>query len=499
MLRDLMPSWVGWLGPAIVLALAIVFLLLIPGVSLWLVRRRLVPGLHWTKQADLATEARAALVVGVVMGPMMSLAWTAWFNGPFSVIPDWAVTALAALLAVLVVTAISWWFTSGPLRQPLPGLGRYYWLVARKSWPAVWLILLIVFAPPRLTSWWMLPWTALVVASLHGLRYLAELYMATGVAQPAPPRVTAAVARAAGQMGADAPRIVVFESSAANAFALPVRNLILMTTRLIDELDDAELEAVALHEIAHLGEHRSVTRRRQIGTLALVPFFAIKPLLAAGIWVLVAVLAATLAFRLLLSRMEADEETRADHTAVELSHESSALGTALLKMHQAALIPAFVKRDPHGPLHERLTRAGVTPDFAPIEKAPKHRSLTAALTLSLVLVVAVAAVPWYLIDIWDSGNGSHAAIAFGWRTNDVLRWTGYNAAERGDFERSIPYLEESATRGDYGALVDLPWVYSALGRCDEARAALSDLQASPDAAVSDLQLAAAWVAYCERG
>lgn len=206
-------------------------------------------------------------------------------------------------------------------------------------------------------------------------------------------------------------------------------------------------------------------------------------------------LTVTLVATRLLGRMSAAEETRADHEAFELSHEGEAFGHALLKIHQAALIPAYVRRDTHGPLHDRLVRAGLTPDWEPIVKGHKMRRLQLTVAMALVVMVAGVLVPASSIDQWDGESGSHAAIAFGWREEVVLGYTGYLAADAGDFERAVVYLEEATERGYLGSLADLTWALASLGRCTEAREAHFEMLAS-DLPFDDQALAGRWVAFC---
>jgi len=494
-LRQLMPAWVGWLGPAAIVAVVVVWVLLVPGLVLWLVRRRLRRELHWTERAGLATEGRTAILLGNMVWPIASIGLVGLFGGPFSLVPARALFAFVDIAAPLASIAMAWWFSGRVLDQPVPSFRSYLWLTVRKWWPLVAILLVSFFAPPRLTSPWMIPWTVVALAALHGLSYLIDLYVATGVAAPAEGRVLEAVTRAAGRHGSTMPDTFVATSHAANAFALPRRNIIIMTRRLVDLLDDTELEAVALHEVAHLNERRAVTRRRTWANFLLLPILAIRPLLAAGVPVLVGVLLITLIVRRQLTRMTAAEETRADHEAAELSHESTAFGTALLKMHQAALIPAFVRRDPHGPLHDRLVRAGVTPDWEPIVKAPRMRRLQLAVVASMLLLIAASLVPAFTFDRWDGERGSHVAVAFGWQTEQVLGHTGYLTAYDGDYTIATVYLQEAVNRGDASALSDLAWALAASGDCVAAREAHFELvQRGGDA--EDLDWAGSWVSFC---
>jgi Zn-dependent protease with chaperone function len=491
-----LPQWVGWLGPAVVLGFSLVVLLILPGLGLALIRRRLVPGLHWTKRAELATEARTTLMMGGLLVPIIAYAWVTYFNGPFSRVPDPLLLAAIALVSFTVVATMAWWFMGGPLRQPLPGLRRYYWLVARKWWPVAALVLIAAIAPGAIFSPWMIPWSALAGAALYALRYLAEIWSWAGVAWPADERVVAAVAAAAARTEVAAPRTVILDTHAANALALPVRNLIIMTKRLVDELDDSELEAVALHEIAHLNERPSVTLRRELGLLTFLPLLAIKPLAGAGAVAVIAAFAVGIGTRLYLRGMDAAEEGRADEEAIELSHHSEALGSGLLKMHEAALIPAYVRRAPHGPLHDRLVQSGITPDFAPIVSSPRMRRLTASMVLALVVALAAVVAPWFAFDIWDGDTGSDMAVAFGWRAEEVLWWQGLLATQDAEYATAAVYMEEGAALGSLDAVRDLPWVLASAGRCEEVPAARDALV---DAAGEsyDIELANEWVRFCE--
>ncbi|MCP3977000.1 MAG: M48 family metalloprotease [bacterium] len=494
-LRETMPAWVGWLGPAVLFGMVLLWLVLVPGLVFYTVRRRLAAASHWTEKAALATEGRAALIFGFVMWPIVTVALARVVIGPFSRIPPTLAIVAAVTASVFGSLWAGWRFVGRDLEQPLPGFVAYVWLVARKWWPLVALFAIGVFAPGRLTSLRMIPWTVLAVGGLYSLRYMAELYAATGVAVPASPQLAAAIERAAARSDSEVPKAFVVDSHAANAAALPARNLIITTQRLVDELGEAEQEAVMLHEIAHLNERRSVTRLRALSVLLYLPFLAVKPLIGSGILYLAAAVLLVMMMRKRITVMSAAEEGRADHEAAELAHESHVFGEALLKMHQAALIPAFLKRDPHGPLHERLVHAGVTPDFEPITSGPRMRPLLAGLALGMVLLFSVVVVPLFAMDFWDGDRGSHIAIAFGWRTDQVLGYNGYLAADEGDFETATLYLEEAVARGDEHSLANLAWALGAVGRCREAREVHFDML-NRGADRDEAAAAGRWVAYC---
>ena len=45
---NLLPDWVPWLGPVVVVARTLVSLAIIPGYPIWSVRRRVRPDMRWS-------------------------------------------------------------------------------------------------------------------------------------------------------------------------------------------------------------------------------------------------------------------------------------------------------------------------------------------------------------------------------------------------------------------------------------------------------------------
>ncbi len=495
MLREVMPLWVGWLGPAAFAGAIVVWVTFVPVMVLSQVGRALRAERPWTERAVLAAEGRLAIVMGAVLWIPLAVGLPGLFVGSFSRVPGPALVGVAAAVGMGVSLYAGWRFIRRDLGQPVPPFGPYLALLVRRWWPGAALVGLGFLAPSRVTSWWMIPWTVAALAGLFGLRYLAEAWTAVGVARPAAGRLEEAVARAAARFDSAPPRAFVLRTHAANALALPVRNLIIFTERLVGLLDDEELEAIALHEIAHLNERRAVTRLRAVGTLVYLPFLALRPLIGSGIYAVALAFLGGFGLRFLLMRVSKAEEARADSEAVERAHGSRSLGTALLKIHKAALVPAFTRRDPHGPLHERLERAGVALDFEPVRAPLRTRRLAVAGTLALVLIVGATFSISAIIDPRDGAAGSHVALAFGWNEEEVLWHTGYLATEDGDFERALPYLEEAALRGQVDALAVLPWVLGVAGRCDDVAAARDALVAA-GGQDSSIDLADLWVDLC---
>lgn len=117
------------------------------------------------------------------------------------------------------------------------------------------------------------------------------------------------------------------------------------------------------------------------------------------------------------------------------------------------------------------------------------------MTLGVVSIVGVVVGVSTSIDPWDGARGSRVALALGWNEPQVLRHSGRLAIEDEDFGRAIPYLEEAADRGHQFALVELPWVLAAAGRCDEATAACDALIGDGGEHAS-MDLADIWIELC---
>ena len=449
----------------------------------------------WPEQAAIAQQGRLHVAAGLIVWAPVAVGLGGLIVGPYSAIPGFVLTLVFGVAALVATTYQGWHFAKTDLGQPIPPFGLFMSRSIRRWWPFITILGISLIAPNRLTSLWMIPWTLLAVLGLLSTRYMAELWQWSGVVRPAGERLATAVANAAQRAGVEAPRAFELETHAINAVALPIRNIVIFTQRMVDVLDDDELEAIALHEIAHLNERRSVSRIRTLGILGYLPILAIKPLFGAGIIAVVLALLLVVAIARFVRRVSAVEETRADHVAVDSSHESHPLGTGLLKAHKAALIPSIVKGDTHGPLHERLMRAGIEPDFEPVEPKPRLGSLLVAVAFFFGLLVVVLIGVEIATDRWDGGTGTHVALALGWNEAEVLWYVGEVAAWDGDYDKAVLYLREAAAQEEYGALASLPWALGSAGRCGEVPGAYDDLVAT-DPTAEDLANAELWLEHC---
>jgi len=120
-------------------------------------------------------------------------------------------------------------------------------------------------------------------------------------------------------------RLVIIRSDQKQAFSFGlVRSKIIISTGLINNLTTKELEAVILHELAHLKYHHSVK-------------FFISRLLTAGLFFLPVI-------NQLANKFYLAAESRADRFAINQQQNSRHLKTALIKLafaDQAMIYPSF--------------------------------------------------------------------------------------------------------------------------------------------------------------
>ncbi|MEM4633699.1 MAG: M48 family metalloprotease [Candidatus Anstonellaceae archaeon] len=149
--------------------------------------------------------------------------------------------------------------------------------------------------------------------------------------------------------GIPAPKIYIIDEPAMNAFATglsPQRASIAFTTGLLSNLNRAELEGVAAHEISHIKNYdmRMATLAAvMVGLIALISDFSLRKMFwsrgggrkGGGIFLIIGVLIIVLApfvvhlVRLALSRQR---EYLADATAVQLTRYPEGLASALEKV-----------------------------------------------------------------------------------------------------------------------------------------------------------------------
>jgi heat shock protein HtpX len=112
-----------------------------------------------------------------------------------------------------------------------------------------------------LERWWVPLVCAASWFTIAGLLHAEMIRLATGakpVTRREAPKLYNTVENLAMAAGIPVPRIEIMRSSALNAYAAgltPASSVVVVTRGLIETLDQAELEAVIAHEIAHIRNH----------------------------------------------------------------------------------------------------------------------------------------------------------------------------------------------------------------------------------------------------
>lgn len=169
-------------------------------------------------------------------------------------------------------------------------------------------------------------------------------------------------------------RAWVMDALMANAFALMYIRSIVVTSPAMKDLDDAELRTLVQHELAHLSESRTVLCSRMLGGLSWLGFAFTRPIvhhlqiggvfwLFIGVWLL----------RKLATNTAKRMENRADSMSVTNEAEGPVYARALEKLYQANQMPAVMtKRLSHPDLYDRMTSAGLIPDYPRPAPPPKR-------------------------------------------------------------------------------------------------------------------------------
>jgi Zn-dependent protease with chaperone function len=314
--------------------------------------------------------------------------------------------------------------------------------------------------------------TALFAAILAGLNL--PVARALGLARPAGGRLAAVVARAGQKVGVQPRAVHVIPWSAANALALPIPRKLAFTCHILEVLDDAELEAVTVHELGHLSEPWQVSLARSSGVLVLLPLVAARPIVGSLGWpalavAVVLVLAAIVLLRKLARRME----ERADR----LAHgtDPATYARALERIYRANMIPAVLpgRRRIHPDLHDRLVAAGAAPAYA----RPRPPSRWTSIGASLAALVPLAA--WVLLAhagpaLLRAGAHSEGRILAAVAASGGGAWDLYELgtirSRRGDGEGAVVMLRAASVVEQrwHGFPAILAGELAGAGRCDEA-------------------------------
>jgi Zn-dependent protease with chaperone function len=167
------------------------------------------------------------------------------------------------------------------------------------------------------------------------------------------------------QQGISLRHVLQMELPMANAFAFPWTRDIAFTSTALDSLDREEIQSVISHELGHLKESLSIRWLRMAG-LPTIAAIGLAPAAIKSGQPLVALLLFGVHFGVsrLVARNYKRLEVAADREAHGAEANEGVYARALEKIHAASLIPAVLQpNNPYPSLYDRMTSAGVTPDF----------------------------------------------------------------------------------------------------------------------------------------
>ena len=499
-LRALVPGWVEWLGPLLFLVAGAAIIGLVPVVAVRAAVRRVDREDHWTEQARFAHAARVSIGWAVATVPVGIWLLSTITIGPVGWLPSWLFGLGGVIAAVLVIARVGWALEGLVLRQPIPGWVGFLRGFLVRLMPVAAIIALALAAPERLSSPWMILWVVVAVSVAFSLRFQLEFLGRFGLAAPADERLTSIVVKAAARAGVEMPVVSVIEHHQTNAFAFPWRGAVAFTSRAVTELSDEELESVALHELGHMAESAAASRFRQATQFVWIPVAGVKPLFGSlGAAGLLGALAVLIALLVVVRRFAARMESRSDEHAVANLDQSQTYGRALEKIYRIGLIPAVLRRPSLGQLRQRLESSGHSPDFDPPD-LPPIRTLVASSAAALLVGLAIVAAP-FLATVgadYSSPTPAHLALALGTYEPWPFERLGQLADLDGDFEAAaVFYAAAVDVSPEPDLLIDLVYVRSVLGHCDDAAVAMSDL-VGRNGSVGDVSLAAEWVDWCHQ-
>ena len=340
---------------------------------------RMSKGAHWTQRARLLwpvrkTSALMVLYVPALVTALSTLALEASTGG----------LVLRALCGFVGAVGGCWFLN----KEMFPELRFRQWLhdvvVGMGLRMGIWGVVVGVgfmmpddFGP---TTWLMLG--GVVAAQVLWSAVALWVLKLVGILRPAGERLQRIVT----ECTKDDPQLVkeTFQATGvlANAFALPLSGQMVFMEKLLEILDDEEVSAICAHEVGHLGESKTTVFGRYLGSMAVLPLLLMRP--AAQQWDSAGILSMAL-LTILWSRLSRKLVRKMEHRADGIAHgQQSGEGVyarALEKIYEFNHLPAVTgAHTSHPDLYDRMTAAGVTPDF-PKPMPPKKFTLLGWVTL----------------------------------------------------------------------------------------------------------------------
>ncbi len=187
----------------------------------------------------------------------------------------------------------------------------------------------------------------------YSAKMVLKMYKARAVTETDHPRLFRTVRRVATQAMIPVPKVYIVPNKAPNAFATG-RNIenaaVAVTQGLLEPLNDAELEGVLGHDIAHIMNNDMLLRTIAAtfpGPVRLRPSFAQSGAVfggfgrgsnrGGGLGLLVAAIVAPIAAMLIQMAISRQREFKADRIGGKITAKPLALASALKKLHSAPI------------------------------------------------------------------------------------------------------------------------------------------------------------------
>lgn len=272
-----------------------------------------------------------------------------------------------------------------------------HWIIAVVVLLFSWLLILVAVIFTMPANFGPLTWfiagdvLILMFAFLFGLPL--ALLRRLGVVQPATDKLKTLVAEVSQQMGVPVRAAWILDTFVTNAAAFPHTHELIFTNKLLSAAPDEEIKAICAHELGHINESRVVLLARSFVYFAFFPLIFTNPLLTFGRNGMLTAFALFILGLIALAvtvRVARRMEKRADKIAVENQTDTAVYAQALKRLYELNHAPAVMPKRSnkiHPDLYDRMTAAGVTPDF------PKPAPAKSVSWTTRFLIVCFFAVP----------------------------------------------------------------------------------------------------------
>jgi Zn-dependent protease with chaperone function len=375
--------------------------------------RRLPEDSHWSQIARHYHHLRIARTFAIIW---ITTAACASSYGRLTGRGDGWMLALVGLAAIIGCMTGSRWAARGlhlppALRGGGAGTMLTGWLLF-PGFPSI-LVLMALTLPIGLQpAAWIIAAVILMINLALVMGGSVWLLQLLGLLRPVDPTLEMIVRKLATEQQLPLRRVMQTDLPMANAFAFPWTRDIGFTSATLATLDESELSSIIAHELGHLRENLVTRWKRLTGLLSIVTIGLAPAALHDG-QTLTAL--ALFASYLLISRLCTWLHKRLEISADQHAHRSeSGQGTyarALEKIHAASLIPAVLHpRHPYPSLYDRMTDAGVVPDFARPNPPGRMAPLIGGILATVIFFFLSEALHHTAEDVLDRWKSSGSTL-----------------------------------------------------------------------------------------